>query len=194
MKRRTFFSWAFVSWVVQLVKPQWSWAGSPPSIAEQPVLDPRMLRAIAGAVLPASVGDAGLTGATNAFRTWIMGYQAGAEMSAGYGLTQIQVVPPDPSGQYAEQLADLERRARQRGRSFVALDVAAQRTIIAEALTAAAVETLPRRPNGRHLAADLMSHFYFVSSDGQDFVYNASIRRATCRGLSSSGARPAPLG
>ena len=194
MKRRTFFSWTFLSWVVQLVRPQWSWAASLPAAVEQPVVDPRVLRAVTGAILPAGLGDAGLGAAMTNFTTWVAGYKAGAEMSAGYGLTQVQVVPPDPSSRYPEQLADLEQRAQKRGRSFVALDVSAQRAVIAEALTAAAVETLPRRPNGRHIAADLMSHFYFISGEGQDFVYNASIRRETCRGLPSSGARPAPLG
>ena len=194
MKRRTFFTWTFVSWVVHLVRPGWSWASDAAALAEQPAVDPRILRALTAAVLPPSLGDQGLTAAAEAFATWVAGYKAGAEMSAGYGMTQIQVVPPDPSSRYAEQLADLERRAQQRGGSFVALHLAAQRALVAEAVTAAAVETLPRRPNGRHVAADLMSHFYFVSVEGQDFLYNAAIRRETCRGLSSSGARPAPLG
>ena len=193
MKRRTFFSWTFVSWVVQLVRPQWTWAGGLPSAAEQAGLDARLLRAVAGAVLPAGLGDAGLTTATNNLTAWVAGYKAGAEMSAAYGATQLQVVPPDPSARYPEQLADLERRAQQRGGTFAALDLAAQRALIAEAMTAATADTLPRRPNGRHVAADVMSHFYFISGDGQDFVYNASIRRETCRGLSSSGDRPAPL-
>lgn len=193
MKRRTFFTWTFVSWVVQLVRPQWTWAGAVPSAAEQAAIDARLLRAVAGAVLPAGLGDNGLAAATNGFTAWVAGYRAGAEMSAGYGFTQLQVVAPDPSTRYPEQLADLERRAQQRGGAFAALDLTAQRAIISDAMTAGAVDALPRRPNGRHVAADLMSHFFFISGEGQDFVYNASIRRETCRGLSSSGDRPAPL-
>ena len=74
------------------------------------------LRAVTGAILPAGLGDAGLGAAMNNFTTWVAGYKAGAEMSAGYGLTQVQVVPPNPSSRYHEQLADLEQRAQKRGR------------------------------------------------------------------------------
>lgn len=192
MKRRALFTWTFLSWVAHLVRPQWVWGwhGAPP--APQPATN-RSLRAMAAVVLPSGLGADGLAAAVERFTVWGREYKAGAEMSAGYGVTQIRVLPPDPSASYPAQLEDLERRAKERGQTFAELDAGTQRAILQAALAEAAVEALPRRPDGRHIAADLMSHFYFVSSEGQDWLYNASIRRETCRGLSSSGERPAPL-
>jgi hypothetical protein len=193
MKRRALFTWTFVSWVVHLVRPQWAW-GSPGAVgAFQPAADQASLRALAGVVLPSGLGADGLDAAVERFTAWGREYKAGAEMSAGYGLTEIRVVPPDPSANYPGQLQDLQRRAKTHGGSFAVLDAATRRAIVQASLAEAAVDALPRRPDGRHIAADLMSHFYFVSSEGQDWLYNASIRRETCRGLASSGNRPAPL-
>jgi hypothetical protein len=193
MKRRALFTWTFVSWVVHLVRPQWAWGLHSTPAALQPATELAMLRALAGVVLPSGLGSDGLNAAVERFIVWGREYKAGAEMSAGYGVTQIRVLPADPSASYREQLEDLQRRARQGGQSFAELDAGTQRALLQAALAEAAVETLPRRPDGRHIAADLMSHFYFVSSEGQDWLYNASIRRETCRGLASSGNRPAPL-
>src|SRR5687768_8717766 len=193
MKRRALFTWTFVSWVVHLVRPQWAWGSHSLPTASQPATDLALLRALARAVLPSGLGTDGLNAAVERFTAWAREYKAGAEMSAGYGVTQIRVLPSDPSASYPEQLADLQRRAQERGQSFAEVDANTQRAIVQAALAGAAVETLPRRPDGRHIAADLMSHFYIVSSEGQDWLYNASIRRDTCRGLSSSGDRPAPL-
>lgn len=189
MQRRTFFKWTFFSWVGQLLLPTWA-NGQNVTPAET---DAATLRALAGVVLPAALGDTGITAATARFRTWVREYKAGAEMSAGYGFTQIQNLPDDPSASYPQQLQDLERAARVRGRSFAALTATDQQAIVDAALTAARVDALPRRPNGKHVAADLMSHFFFVSSEGQDWLYNASIRRETCRGLGSSGERPSRI-
>jgi len=187
------FTWTFVWWVVHLVRPQWAWGSHGAPAASQPATDLALLRALAGVVLPSGLGPDGLNAAVERFTVWGREYKAGAEMSAGYGVTQIRVLPPDPSASYPEQLEDMQRRAKERGRSFAELYAGTQRAILQAALAEAGVEALPRRPDGRHIAADLMSHFYFVSSEGQDWLYNASIRRDTCRGLSSSGDRPAPL-
>jgi hypothetical protein len=51
---------------------------------------------------------------------------------------------------------------------------------------------LPRTPDGRHVAADLMA-FYFRSSDGNDLCYRAAIGRDQCRGLKGSDNPPAML-
>jgi hypothetical protein len=194
MKRRALLTWTFLSWVAHLVRPQWVWGSVGVLPASQAATDPTLLRAVAAVVLPSGLGADGLAAAVERFTVWGREYRAGAEMSAGYGVTQIRVLPPDPTASYAAQLENLERLAKERGPSFAALDAGTQRAILQSAFTAAAVDALPRRPDGRHIAADLMSHFYFVSSEGQDWLYNASIRRETCRGLSSSGERPAPLG
>ena len=193
MKRRTFFQWTFLSWVIHFVYPRWGWADPAAVPAAQTTTDSRVLRSVAGVVLPSALSAEEIDAATQRFITWAREYKAGAEMSAGYGVTQLQVVAPDPSTRYPEQLAALEQSARVRGASFAELDLVGRRALVEAALADAAVDALPRRPDGRHVAADLMSHFYFVSSEGQDWLYNASIRRGTCRGLSSSGARPTPL-
>ena len=60
------------------------------------------------------------------------------------------------------------------------------------ALEEAHITDLPRTPDGRHVAADLMA-FYFRSSDANDLCYRAAIGRDQCRGLENSEQAPAPL-
>ena len=54
------------------------------------------------------------------------------------------------------------------------------------------IDRIPQRPNGKHVAADLLSFFY-GSSEGEDFLYGVAIRRDDCRGLADSAQRPARL-
>jgi hypothetical protein len=60
------------------------------------------------------------------------------------------------------------------------------------AFTAAQVRNLPGRPDGKHVIADLMAH-YFRSSDANDRCYNARIGRNTYRAIRVTTVRPAPL-
>ena len=188
MQRRTFFKW-IGSTAIPFVLPRWARAQQGP-FAGQSALT---LREVANAVLPQSLGSHGMDAAVTEFTQWVRNYKAGAEMSAGYGFTRIQVVPPDPSTHYVEQLDQLEAAARTRGVPFAKLDLGAKREIVQAALASAKVDAIPRRPSGQHVAADLLGFFYFISSDGHDFLYNAAIKRDECRGLASSGQRPAPL-
>lgn len=190
MLRRTFFKWTASSAVPHLL-PRWLFAQTPAASAA--AAEATTLRAVAGAVLPSTLGPARLDDAVAQFTKWVREYKAGAEMSAGYGVTRIQVVPPDPSAHHGEQLRALDAAARAKGASFTSLDAGAQRALVQEAIVTAGVEGIPRRPDGKHIATDLMSHFFFVAGDGQDWLYNASIKRETCRGLGTSGDRPAPL-
>jgi hypothetical protein len=57
---------------------------------------------------------------------------------------------------------------------------------------AAKLEDLPERPEGRHVAADLMA-FFFRSSEANDLCYRAAIGRDTCRGLVDSDRAPEQL-
>lgn len=194
MQRRTFFLWSLWSWAAQWVLPRAAAAQSAPAQPAAAVgFEPQLVRALAGVVLPAGLGRDGLDAASTRFVTWVREYKAGAEMSAGYGKTRQQTVPPDPSRGYAAQLAALDAEARRRGAAFAQLAPAEQREVVEGALAASGADRLPRRPDGRHIAADLLSHFFFISSEGEDWLYNAAIRRDTCRGLDSSGERPAPL-
>lgn len=188
MLRRTFFKWTASSAVPHLL-PRWLFAQAPAA----PAAEASTLRALAAVVLPSSLGERRLDEAVGQFTRWVREYRAGAEMSAGYGITRIQVLPPDPSAHHAGQLRDLEAAAADRGGSFASLPAAARREVVEAALTAAGAVAIPRRPDGRHVATDLMSHFFFIAGDGQDWLYNAAIRRETCRGLGSSAERPAPL-
>lgn len=188
MLRRTFFKWTAFSVLPSLV-PKWLYAQTSDAAATEAAT----LHALAEVVLPSTLGPARLNQAVAQFTQWTREYKAGAEMSAGYGVTRIQVVPPDPSAHHGEQLRALNAAAQARRAEFATLDAAARRELVQAAIGAAGVDGIPRRPDGRHIATDLMSHFFFVAGDGQDWLYNVSIKRETCRGLGTSANRPAPL-
>jgi hypothetical protein len=63
---------------------------------------------------------------------------------------------------------------------------------VAAAIGAARVQDLPERPDGRHVAADLLA-FFFRSSEASDLCYGKAIGRDQCRGLPGSEDPPAPL-
>jgi hypothetical protein len=133
------------------------------------------LRELANVVLPASLGRARIEQVAADFLVWIRDYRAGAEMPSGYGHPRTQVTPPDPSAHYAGQLA--------------ALGSPMTRESVERAIADAKVDRIPQRPDGRHVAADLLA-FFFNSSLGEDFLYDAKIRRDDCRGLANSAKRP----
>ena len=141
------------------------------------------LRALAAVVLPASLGRAGANRIADNFVQWMREYREGVNAPSGYGHPRTQLVPPNPSKDYAAQLREL---------GLAKLDPAAQRTAVEKALEAAKIDRIPPRPNGQHVAADLLA-FYFMSPAGEDLLYGAAIRRDACRGLENSGQRPAPL-
>jgi hypothetical protein len=64
-----------------------------------------------------------------------------------------------------------------------------RRDVVIAAIEDAGVKDLPLSPNGRHVVTDVMSYF-FNSSAALDLAYHARIRRATCRALKGSEARP----
>ena len=110
------------------------------------------------------------------FVKWIREYRAGAEVASGYGNPRTQSLPANPSVNYAEQLR--------------ALGSPITRAAVETAL--ASFDRLPQRPNGKHVAADLLAFFY-NSADGEDFLYGVAIKRDDCRGLGNSTDRPARL-
>ena len=141
--------------------------------------DKSRLRGLAEVVLPGELGPTGREKVVAAFLKWIQDYRAGADGEHGYGFPRLRRTPPSPASKYATQLAALELHS----------DV---RTGIEAALTGAKIDRLPARPDGGHVATDLMA-FYFNSSEANDLAYRAAIGRDTCRGLAGSDARPAPL-
>jgi hypothetical protein len=153
-----------------------------------------LLRAVAAAVLPRSLGRERTDAIANGLLSWLRGYRAGADRGHGYGVTRLATAPASPAAGYPLQLAALERAAREGGSTgFGGLAADDQRTLLDAALQAARVERLPDRPDGRHVAADLMA-FFFRSSEANDLCYRAEIGRDTCRGLADSAEAPRSLG
>ena len=149
--------------------------------------------AIGEVVLPSTLGAEGRARAVEAFADWLDGYQAGVPMSSGYGSElRYAVVPPSPALRYPAQFRRLQALSRAKGAVFTALSPTDQRAVVETALLEAKVTKLPDRPDGRHIASDLLSHFY-NSSDGNDFLFKASIRVSACRGLDTSADRPVSI-
>jgi hypothetical protein len=167
MKRRNFIQRLFAAAAALLV---------PRRVRAQQMEAP--MRELAAVVLPASLGRARIDKIAADFLQWILDYKPGAEISSGYGSPRTQVVGPNPSARYADQLTAL-------GSPIV-------REAIEKALADAMVDRIPPRPNGRHVAADLVA-FFFGSAEGEDFLYGVAIKRDDCRGLGSSGQRPERL-
>lgn len=153
--------------------------------------DTSRLRVVANVVLPQEIGDAGQARSVASFVTWVREYRASAETDHGYGFPRLRRTPPSPASRYREQLDALDAAARHRGQRLVDLSIDEQRAIIHTAITAARVERLPSRPDGGHVATDLIT-FFFGSVEANDLCYRARIGRDTCRSLAGSEDRPAP--
>ena len=151
--------------------------------AQTPTLtaaDQTRIRALADVVLPGELGPAGRDKVVAAFLKWVQEYRPGVDAEHGYGFPRLRRTPASPASKYPAQLAALEARGGDR------------RAAIEGALIEAKIDRLPGRPDGGHVASDLMA-FYFNSGEASDLAYGAAIGRDTCRGLAGSDNRPAPL-
>ena len=162
---------------------------SPAAVEPRAKLRDRML-ALAGAVLPGEVGPEGRKLAVEEFLGWVRDYRSAAELDHEYGSSRLGRTPYSPVHEYAVQFDDLDRRC---GGDFAAASVAAQQRAVTEAVTAARVKELPVRPDGGHVATDLMAHF-FNGTAANDLAYRHRIGRFDCRGLHGSEQRPPALG
>jgi hypothetical protein len=151
-----------------------------------------LLRDVAATVLPSAIGRKGQDEAVDNFLRWIRDYKEGVPLSHGYGEPRLVRTGPTPAPGYAKQLAALEQAAKARGGRFGALPLDDRRALLDEAFKAAEVRSLPSRPDGKHVVADLMAH-YFRSSAANDLCYNARIGRNTYRAIRVTTVRPAPL-
>jgi hypothetical protein len=147
--------------------------------------DVTRLRAVADVVLPQEIGAAGRSRAVDQFVVWLQNYRAGAETDHGYGFPRLRRTAASPAAKYAGQLHAL-------GATFPELALAERSRVVEAAIGAAGMQRLPGRPDGTHVATDLMA-FYFNSIEANDLCYRAHIGRDTCRGLEGSENRPAPL-
>ena len=155
------------------------------------------LRAVAGAVLPASdLGPDGIDQVVTDFEAWIDGFEPVAEMPHGYlnrGLANIRYGPPHPGPRWAAQVEALELEAAKRHQStFAELSIEDRRTLIQGQLGRDELGLLPSPGQARHVAVGLMAYFY-AGSEATDLCYRASIGRFKCRGLATLGREPQPL-
>jgi len=151
------------------------------------------LRDVAATVLPTALGAKGVDEAVDRFLRWIRDYREGVPLSHGYGHPRLVRSAASPQGGYAAQLDALREAARARGGRFGALPLETRRALLDEAFTSAGVRNLPGRPDGKHVVADLMAH-YFRSSEANDLCYDGRIGRNTYRAIAVTTVRPRPLG
>ena len=150
------------------------------------------LHAIAPTVLPTTLGDQGVRRVTDKFVAWTRGYREGVALTHGYGHPRLQKSGPSPVPGYVAQLAALDAEAKARGGRWSAVDPETRRALLDAAFVKAGVRSLPPRPLGQHVVADLMA-FYFRSSEANDDCYQALINREVCRPIAITTRRPEPL-
>lgn len=159
---------------------------------ELPADQVAVLRDVAATVLPTSIGSKGQNDAVDNFLRWIREYQEGVALSHGYGEPRLVKSGPSPASAYTKQLIALQRDAQSRGGRFGSLPIETRRELLDTALKGADVRNLPGRPDGKHVVADLMAH-YFRGSEANDLCYNARIGRNTYRAIRITTVRPQPL-
>jgi hypothetical protein len=151
-----------------------------------------VLHDIAPTVLPASLGAGRVRAIVDRFVVWTRGYREGVALIHGYGHPRLQRSGPSPVPGYVSQLAALDAQARASGGRWPTLDLDTRRALLDAAFTKAGVRSLPGRPAGQHVVADLMA-FYFRSTEANDECYRALINREVCRPIAITTRRPAPL-
>jgi hypothetical protein len=150
------------------------------------------IRVLSDIVLPQEIGTAGRTQVVNRFLNWIRDYRSDAETDHGYGFPRLRRTAPSPAARYSAQLDALDAAAAPKRRTFAETAPEEQRVLVETAIASAKVERLPARPDGGHVATDLMA-FFFHSDEANDLCYRAQIGRDACRSLSGSENRPAAL-
>lgn len=168
MLRRTVLQWIAVAAPFSAIR---AWAQT----ATFPGKNSATLRELAKVVLPSEVSADHVV---QQFERWVRDYRPGAEMDHGYGFTRIRAKASSPASNYMAQLDALPEPVTRVG--------------VELAIEQAGIKELPRSPDGKHVASDLMS-FYFHSADGNDLCYRAKIERERCRGLDGSENPPPPM-
>ncbi|MDB4874174.1 MAG: hypothetical protein JWM41_620 [Gemmatimonadetes bacterium] len=155
--------------------------------------DPATLDALGDAVLPSSLGRAGIAAAVAAFRDWGAGYRERAELNHGYGTSRLRFTGATPMTRWATQLDALDADAKTKHqRRFRELSVAQRQAVVRSALQGERLDRIPGIADANHVAVALLAHFY-DSSAANDLCYEAKIGKATCRPLSESRRKPLPV-
>ena len=132
-----------------------------------------MLRDVAATVLPSAIGRKGQDEAVDNFLRWIRDYKEGVPLSHGYGEPRLVKSGPSPAPGYAKQIAALQAAAKAKGGRFGALPLDDRRALLDEAFKAADVRNLPGRPDGKHVVADLMAHYFRSSARQRSLLQRA---------------------
>jgi hypothetical protein len=151
-----------------------------------------LLQEIAPTVLPGSLGAGRVRAVVDRFVVWTRGYREGVALAHGYGHPRLRRSGPSPVPGYVSQLAALDAQARAAGGRWPTLGLETRRALLDAAFSKAGVRSLPHRPAGQHVVADLMA-FYFRSTEANDECYGALINREVCRPIAITTKRPAPL-
>ena len=155
--------------------------------------EPETLRALAAAVLPSELGEAGTAGVAREFQAWIDNYAAQAELVHGYGTSALRFSRASPRANWAAQLEALGRRSSVVGnRTFTAMSVDERRTVVRDELRGERIDRMPAVGAASHVALGLLA-FYYDGSEASDLCYGAQIGRETCRPLAVAPRKPLPL-
>jgi hypothetical protein len=155
--------------------------------------DRALLHALAGSVLPAELGPAGIRRMTDGFERWLSNYRPGAEVNHGYGTGRLEQLPPDPWPRWRVQLQELDARSRQQyGRTFDTAAAAQREQLVTTVLDELKAERLTDSLTAPHVALGLLS--WFVSTpEATDLCYHARIGKETCRPLAATVKEPARI-
>ncbi len=156
-------------------------------------LDDALMGALGHSLLPAELGSDNIDRVVDEFQQWLEQYGADAELNHGYGTSEIDYTPGDPTSRWQDQLDGLKAEAQRRfGASFVDLDADVRRGIIRQQIADDRLDRLPRAYRARHVAVGLLAYFY-ASPEATDLCYKAAIGKNKCRPLRRSPDEPISL-
>lgn len=156
-------------------------------------LDDALMGALGHSLLPTELGSDNIDRVVDEFQQWLELYSADAELNHGYGTSEIDYTPGDPTSRWQDQLDGLNAEAQRRfGASFVDLDADVRRGIIRQQIADDRLDRLPRAYRARHVAVGLLAYFY-ASPEATDLCYKAAIGKNKCRPLRRSPDEPISL-
>jgi hypothetical protein len=155
--------------------------------------DRALMQALAGTVLPAELGPAGIRRMTDGFERWVSNYRPGAEVNHGYGTGRLEQLPADPWPRWREQLQALDARSRQHHRvGFEAVTPMQREQLVTAVLDELRADRIPNPLTAPHVALGLLAWFV-ATPEATDLCYNARIRKETCRPLAETVKEPARI-
>lgn len=156
-------------------------------------LDDALIGALGHSLLPTELGSDNIDRVVDEFQQWLELYSTDAELNHGYGTSEIDYTPGDPTSRWQDQLDGLNAEAQRRfGASFVDLDADVRRGIIRQQIADDRLDRLPRAYRARHVAVGLLAYFY-ASPEATDLCYKAAIGKNRCRPLRRSPDEPISL-